>query len=160
MEYLQQGIGWQALGQKDPLVEYQYQAAMMFAEIGSNTAAHGPRELQRLAGKQAELRNKAESINAQMQVLNYHHTDMEQLIELMEEIERDLLAGRYQNALRKREVVLQGLRTQKEYVGGEFEVKQDATLNIPKDVQKEILEVFKNRPRPGGRKLSADTTDN
>ncbi|HAR39784.1 MAG TPA: preprotein translocase subunit SecA [Coprothermobacter sp.] len=36
MEYLQQGIGWQALGQKDPLVEYQYQAAMMFAEMLSN----------------------------------------------------------------------------------------------------------------------------
>jgi hypothetical protein len=74
-----------------------------------------------------------------MQVLNYHHTDMEQLIETMKEIERDLLAGRYQNALRKREVVLQGLKSQKEYVGGEFEVKQDTTLNIPKDIQKEIL---------------------
>jgi len=36
MEYLQQGIGWQALGQKDPLVEYQYQAALMFAEMLSN----------------------------------------------------------------------------------------------------------------------------
>ncbi|MGB4726011.1 MAG: hypothetical protein WBH86_01255 [Thermogutta sp.] len=116
---------------------------------GPTPPPHGPRELQRLAGKQAELRNKAESINAQMQVLNYHHTDMEQLIELMEEIERDLLAGRYQNALRKREVVLQGLRTQKEYVGGEFEVKQDATLNIPKDVQKEILGSVQE-PAPAG----------
>jgi preprotein translocase subunit SecA len=36
MEYLQQGIGWQALGQKDPLVEYQYQAAIMFEEMLSN----------------------------------------------------------------------------------------------------------------------------
>ncbi|WP_018963256.1 preprotein translocase subunit SecA [Coprothermobacter platensis] len=36
MEYLQQGIGWQALGQKDPLVEYQYQAATMFEEMLSN----------------------------------------------------------------------------------------------------------------------------
>jgi hypothetical protein len=106
---------------------------------GPTPPPHGPRELQRLAGKQAELRNKAESISAQMQVLNYHHTDMEQLIETMKEIERDLLAGRYQNALRKREVVLQGLKSQKEYVGGEFEVKQDTTLNIPKDIQKEIL---------------------
>ncbi|NPV88848.1 preprotein translocase subunit SecA [Coprothermobacteraceae bacterium] len=36
MEYLQQGIGWRALGQKDPLVEYQYEAARMFAEMLSN----------------------------------------------------------------------------------------------------------------------------
>lgn len=106
---------------------------------GPTPPAHGPRELQRLAGKQAELRNKAESISAQMQVLNYHHIDMEQLIEVMREIERDLLAGRYQNALRKREVVLQGLQRQKEYVGGEFEIKRDTTVNLPQDIQKEIL---------------------
>ncbi|MGQ9503977.1 MAG: hypothetical protein ACUVQG_11300 [Thermogutta sp.] len=116
---------------------------------GPTPPPHGPRELQRLAGKQAELRNKAESISAQMQVLNYHHTDMEQLIETMKEIERDLLAGRYQNALRKREIVLQGLKTQKEYVGGEFEVKQDATLNVPKDIQKEILGSVQE-PTPAG----------
>ena len=116
---------------------------------GPTPPPHGPRELQRLAGKQAELRNKAESISAQMQILNYHHTDMEQLIELMREIERDLQAGRYQNALRKREVVLQGLQRQKEYVGGEFKVKEDTTVNIPKDIQKEILGSVQEPAPPG-----------
>jgi len=120
---------------------------------GPTPPPHGPRELQRLAGKQAELRNKAESISAQMQVLNYHHTDMEQLVEAMKDIERDLLAGRYQNALRKREVVLQGLKTQKEYVGGEFEVKQDTTSNIPKDIQKEILGSVQEPAPPGWEEI-------
>lgn len=120
---------------------------------GPTPPGHGPRELQRLAGKQAELRNKAESISAQMQVLNYHHTDMEQLVEAMKEIERDLLAGRYQNALRKREIVLQGLKTQKEYVGGEFEVKQDTTSNIPKDIQKEILGSVQEPAPPGWEEI-------
>ncbi|NMC20812.1 MAG: hypothetical protein GYA33_10375, partial [Thermogutta sp.] len=63
---------------------------------GPTPPGHGPRELQRLAGKQAELRNKAEAIDAQMQVMNYHRTDMQRLIDLMAEVERDLLAGRYQ----------------------------------------------------------------
>lgn len=116
---------------------------------GPTPPPHGQRELQRLAGKQAELRNKAESINAQMQVMNYHHTDMDQLIDVMKEIERDLQTGRYQQALRKREIVLQGLKSQKEYVGGEFEVKQDTTANIPKDVQKEILGSVQEPTPPG-----------
>lgn len=120
---------------------------------GPTPPVHGPRELQRLAGKQAELRNKAESISAQMQVLNYHHTDMEQLIEVMRDIERDLLAGRYQNALRKREVVLQGLQRQKEYVGGEFEVKRDTTVNLPQDIQKEILGSVQEPAPPGWEEI-------
>lgn len=109
----------------------------------------GPRELQRLAGKQAALRNKAEGINAQMQIMNYHHTDMEKLIEVMAEIERDLRAGRYQNALRKREVIVQGLSSQKQYVEGEFEVKQDTTANLPGDIQKDVLGAVQD-PAPAG----------
>ncbi len=114
---------------------------------------HGPRDLQRLAGKQAELRNKAEAIDAQMQVLNYHRTDMQRLIDLMADVERDLLAGRYQNALRKREVVLESLASQKQYVGGEFDVKKDTTANLPTDVQKEILGSVQDPAPPGWEDL-------
>ncbi|RMG03469.1 MAG: hypothetical protein D6741_02220, partial [Planctomycetota bacterium] len=113
----------------------------------------GPRELQRLAGKQAALRNKAEGIDAQMQIMNYHHTDMEQLIDLMAEIERDLQAGRYQNALRKREIVLQSLESQKQYVAGEFEVKRDTTANLPADIQKDILGAVQDPAPPGWEEL-------
>jgi len=120
---------------------------------GPTPPGHGPRELQRLAGKQAELRNKAEAIDAQMQVMNYHRTDMQRLIDLMAEVERDLLAGRYQNALRKREVVLESLASQKQYVGGEFEVKQDASANLPTDVQKEILGSAQDPTPPGWEDL-------
>lgn len=120
---------------------------------GPTPPGHGPRELQRLAGKQAELRNKAEAIDAQMQVMNYHRTDMQRLIDLMAEVERDLLAGRYQNALRKREVVLESLQSQKQYVGGEFEVKQDASVNLPTDVQKEILGSVQDPTPPGWEDL-------
>lgn len=120
---------------------------------GPTPPGHGPRELQRLAGKQAELRNKAEAIDAQMQVMNYHRTDMQRLIDLMAEVERDLLAGRYQNALRKREVVLESLASQKQYVGGEFEVRQDASANLPTDVQKEILGSAQDPTPPGWEDL-------
>jgi hypothetical protein len=109
----------------------------------------GPRELQRLAGRQATLRNKAESIDLQFQVLNYHHTDLKKLIELMAQVERDLKAGRYQNALRRRSVLVEGLHGVKQYLEGEFQLRQDTTVNLPTDVQKEILGSMQD-PSPAG----------
>lgn len=101
--------------------------------------APGPRDLQRLAGKQAALRNKAEGVELQFQVMNFHRTDLSKLIESMAQIERDLRAGRYQSALRERKVLLDGMGNVKQYLEGEFAVKQDATANLPTDIQKEIL---------------------
>ncbi|HIQ22259.1 MAG TPA: hypothetical protein EYH34_13625 [Planctomycetes bacterium] len=107
---------------------------------GPTPGSRGQRDLARLAGKQAELRNRAEAIDLRhFQVMGYHHTDLEKMIELMRQIERDLKAGRYRNALRQRKVLLDGLGRVKQYVEGEFEVRQDRTLNLPADIQKEIL---------------------
>ena len=109
----------------------------------------GPRDQQRLAGRQAELRNKAEGIDLKFQVSNFHHTDLEKLIEIMSQVERDVKAGRYQSALRQRDVLLDGLGNVKQYLQGEFEVRRDATVNLPADVQKEILGSM-NDPSPAG----------
>ena len=38
---------------------------------------------QRLAGKQAALRNKAEGVDLQFQVANFHHTDLKKMIDMM-----------------------------------------------------------------------------
>ena len=43
----------------------------------------GPRDLERLAGKQAQLRNKAEGVDLQFQVGNYHHVDMKKILDAM-----------------------------------------------------------------------------
>jgi hypothetical protein len=109
----------------------------------------GPRELQRLAGKQAALRNKAEGIDVQLKVVNFHHTDLGKLIELMAQIERDLKAGRYQNALRQRGVLLDGLGDVKQYLEGEFQVRRDTTSNLPAEIQKELLGSLQD-PAPVG----------
>ncbi|OHB71922.1 MAG: hypothetical protein A2V70_10460 [Planctomycetes bacterium RBG_13_63_9] len=109
----------------------------------------GPRELERLAGKQAALRNKAEAVDLQFQVVNFHHTDLEKLIEMMAQIERDLKTGRYQNALRQRKVLLGGLGNVKQYLEGEFEIRRDATSNLPAEIQKELLGSMQD-PSPAG----------
>ena len=109
----------------------------------------GDRQMQRLAGKQATLRNKAEGVDLQFEVMNFHHTDLKTMIELMAQIQRDLKAGRYQNALRQRKVLLDGLGSVKQYLQGEFQLRQDTTTNLPADVQKEILGSMQD-PSPAG----------
>jgi len=106
-------------------------------------------DMQRLAGKQAELRNKAEGIDLQFQIMNFHRTDLKKLIDMMAQIEEDLRTGRYQNALRQRQVLLEGLRSAKQYVAGEFQVRQDTSENLPGDIQKEILGSM-SEPAPAG----------
>ncbi|MHC4404696.1 MAG: hypothetical protein ACYTG0_34015 [Planctomycetota bacterium] len=106
---------------------------------GPTPGARDQAERNRLAGKQAALRNQAEQIDLKFQIMNYHHTDLKKMIGLMAQIERDLKAGRYQNASRRRRVLLEGLDNVKQYVEGEFVVRQDATPNLPTDVQKELL---------------------
>jgi len=97
------------------------------------------RQLERLAKKQAELRNKAESVDLQFKVSQYHRTDLKKLIDAMAAVEQDLRSGRYQNALRRREVLLQGLNRVKMYMQGETTIRQDGTANLPTDIQKEVL---------------------
>jgi hypothetical protein len=109
----------------------------------------GQRELGRLASKQAALRNKAESVNLQFQVAKFHHTDLKQLIDAMSQVERDLRAGNYQNALRQRKVIASAMSNVKQAMSGEFEVRQDRTSNLPADIQKQVLGAMQD-PSPAG----------
>ena len=110
----------------------------------------GERDMNRLAGKQAALRNKAEGIDLEhYKVMGFHHTDLSRMIDLMGQIERDLKAGRYQNAVRQRDVMLEGLGDVKQHLEGEFEVRRDETVNLPTDVQQELLGSMQD-PSPAG----------
>jgi hypothetical protein len=110
----------------------------------------GPRDANRLAGKQAELRNKAEGIDLKhFQIMGYHHTDLGKMMELMSQVERDLAAGRYRNALRQRTVMIEGLGDVKQHLEGEFEIRQDATSNLPSDVQEKLIGGMDD-PSPAG----------
>ena len=71
------------------------------------------------------------------------------MIEVMAQVERDVKAGRYQNALRQRKVLAEGFRNVKQYLEGEFEVRKDTTSNLPADIQKG----FRRHARPFARRL-------
>ena len=114
---------------------------------GPTAKSSSPQE--RLSGRQAALRNKAEALDLRFQVSNFHHTDLKKMIDAMAQVERDLKAGRYQDALRQRRVLAEGLGNVKQYLQGEFKVRKDATSNLPTDVQKQILGSMQD-PSPQG----------
>jgi hypothetical protein len=109
----------------------------------------GPRNAARLADRQATLRNQAEGLDLRFQVFNFHHTDLKKLIAAMANVEQDLRSGRYRNALRQRDVLLEGFRNVKQYLEGQAEVRQDTSVNLPTDVQKKILGAMQE-PSPAG----------
>lgn len=105
--------------------------------------------LARLAGKQAELRNKAEGVDLKFKVMKYHHADLKSLIGQMRAVENDLRGGLYRNALRRRDVLLEGLDRVRMTAKGEYQVRKDSTANLPTDVQKEVLGSMHD-PSPAG----------
>ena len=123
---------------------------------------HGPvpnrpeRDMGRLATKQAQLRNKAEGVDLRFKVLKYHHNDLKRMIDVMAAVEGDLKAGRYRSALRRRDVLIEGLGEVKTYLKGEFTVRQDQTANLPTDIQKEILGSMQEPSPPGWEELNRE----
>jgi hypothetical protein len=121
---------------------------------------HGPvpdrpgREMARLAGRQAQLRNRAEGVDLRFKILKYHHTDLKKMIDAMAGVEDDLKAGRYRSALRRRDVLIEGLGQVKTYLRGEFRVRQDQTANLPTSIQKEILGSMQEPSPPGWEELN------
>ena len=112
-----------------------------------------PPEVQRrmgnLAGKQAQLRNKAEGVKAALQVRNYDSFALDQAMEGMRRTQRDLLAGRYQSALRQKDVVLDNLKGTKMLLSGEVRIRKDSSAAIPTEVQKDVLDAME-KPMPRG----------
>jgi len=112
-----------------------------------------PPEVQRrmgaLAGKQAQLRNKAEGVKAGLQVRNYESFTLDRAIDQMRRVERDLLAGRYHNAMRRRDVVLENLKGTKMLLTGEMRVRRDSSAALPTEVQKDVLDALE-KPMPRG----------
>ena len=112
-----------------------------------------PPEVQRrmgtLAGRQAQLRNKAEGVKAALQVRNYDAFSLSEAIDAMRRIQRDILAGRYHNALRHKDVVLDNLKGTKMLLSGEVRIRQDAGAALPNEVQKDVLDAL-DKPMPRG----------
>ena len=126
---------------------------------GSAEGLEGPvppplaRKMERLAGKQADLRNRAERVAVAFKVLNYPTTDADKLVTDMKDVEDDLKNYRYQNVLRKKHVLLKGLQTAKLMLQNRIAVGKDFTATLPPEIQREIMDTVEQQLPPEYREL-------
>lgn len=101
------------------------------------------KEMQRLAQKQAQLRNAAERLNLQYQLGKYDNFKLTQAIAIMRRVESDLNSNRYQNVLRRKDVLLESMETSKMLVGGEVHVQRDTSPTLSTKMEDQIHDAMK-----------------
>lgn len=122
------------------------------------------REMERLAQKQAQLRNTAERLQAQFQLSRYDNFKLLQAVAMMRRVESDLQSNRYNNAMRRRDVLLDDLGTSHLLLSGEVHVQRDTTPSVNPKLEDEIGDAMKGALPAGWdqalreyyRKLAAD----
>jgi hypothetical protein len=107
------------------------------------------RDLARLADKQATLRNKAETIRLQFKIVNYNTAGLDELLDRMRHVERQLRSGFFRSAVRRRELTLGRLADLRTQTSEAAAVKSDATANVPQELRRQILDSMAEKS-PGG----------
>jgi hypothetical protein len=111
------------------------------------------KKMERLAGKQAEIRNKAERVSVAFKVLKYPTSEADKLVTDMKSVEDDLRNYRYRNVLRQRPILLKGLQTAKLVLENQITVRKDFTATLPPEVQREILDTAERELPPEYREI-------
>jgi len=112
-------------------------------------------KLKQLAARQAELRNKAEKINAKFKVMDWP-SPFEETIKEMKLAEDDLQNGRYQNALRRRPIILKNLKGTRMLLKDQIRVNRDYSSALPDYLQDEILDATEGGTPRGYEALLKD----
>jgi hypothetical protein len=105
-------------------------------------------ELQRLTEKQADLRNTAERLNLKNNLVRYDNFKLQDSIILMRQVENDLKAGRYDNALAVKDQLLDDLQTSRLLIGSQISVQEDTTPQPTNKMQQEIEDVMRGQLPP------------
>ncbi|MCK4626077.1 MAG: hypothetical protein KAV00_12245, partial [Phycisphaerae bacterium] len=100
-------------------------------------------QLKRLAGKHAQLLNRAERLRAAFKVTDFSNFQFLQAITLMNRVQGDLDNFRYANALRRRGVTLSALKRTHQLLTGKIDVTTDSTANMPKHIRDDISDSMK-----------------
>ena len=114
----------------------------------------------RLAGKQAALRNKAQGVDLQhFQVTGYHHQDLEKMIDVMKQVELDLKAGNYTERAAGAEGAVGGPATSSSTSRANSRSQKDATREPARPTSRRTSSAACRIPRPpAGRTSTANTS--
>jgi hypothetical protein len=103
------------------------------------------KELQRMAGKQAALINKAQKLAPKFKQGDYANFKFLQAITLMNKVQDDLKSYRYQNVLRARDTTLEGLKQTRLMLSEGIDIKTDTTTAMPKYLREDIADAMKEK---------------
>jgi hypothetical protein len=105
-------------------------------------------QLQRLTQQQADIRNAAERLNLKDNLVRYDNFKLQDSILLMRQIENDLKAYRYDNALALEDKLLDDLQTSQLLLGSRISVQEDQTPQPMDKLQQEIDDVMRGELPP------------
>ncbi len=89
-------------------------------------------QMQRLAGRQAELIHRAEKHRASYKPNDYRNFELGKTIQTLRRLHQDLKNNRYGNALRSKQQVLGQLRQTSLLLTGQVHVAEDTSQSMPK----------------------------
>lgn len=101
-----------------------------------------------LAQRQAQLLQTAEKIDLGFKILNYPSL-FAPTRDQMHQVHVDLQNARYQNALRRKDIILKGLEKTRRFVDHTLQIRRDRSIGLPKNLQDEILDALAG-PAPEG----------
>ncbi len=103
------------------------------------------KEMDRLAGKQAQLLNRAEKIRAQFKTNDYTNFGFLQSITLMNRVKKDLENYRYNNVLRAKDATISALKQTQLSLSGKVDVEADTSSAMPKYIRDNIADAMKGK---------------
>ncbi len=98
-------------------------------------------KMQRLANKQAELRNKAEKLDLDKKLAAYDNFKLMGAAAMMRRVESDIHANRYNNALRRKDILLDKLETSHLLLSGQIHTQRDSTPKMSDKLEDQINDV-------------------
>ncbi len=107
------------------------------------------KDMQRLSAKQAGLREKAEKVAKKLDTTSVSATRLNESIELMKSVEKDLADGRYEDAARKRRDAMEKLRSALGDVDHGTAEAVHKAQNLPPELRGELLQSSEEAYPPG-----------
>jgi len=99
-------------------------------------------QMERLASKQAELRNKGERIALDPKYGRYDNFKLLEAVAIMRRVESDIRANRYQTAMRRRDMVLDKLETSHLLLSGQIHTQKDTSPTMSDRLEDQINDVL------------------
>ena len=104
-------------------------------------------QLKALAGRQAELRNKAERVHVAFKNLSYPTEPIQRTIRRMKQVEGALQHGSYSRVTRLRKMIVNDMQDTRAFLAGETRINRDRSVNLPPELQDQIMDAMQE-PSP------------